>query len=582
MTTPMRPDPLGYLASDLESLKRDGLYRHLRVLAGEQAAETVVDGREVINLSSNNYLGLTTHPRLRERAIEAVRRYGVGSGSVRTIAGTMRLHMELEERLAAFKQTEAVVVFQSGFTANAGTVSSILTKDDVVISDELNHASIIDGCRLSRASIKVFPHKDVEAARQILRSLPGDQRKLLITDGVFSMDGDLGPLPALCELAEEFGCIMMVDDAHASGVFGRHGRGTVDHFGVHGRVDVQVGTLSKAIGVLGGYVAGSRALVEFLYHRARPFLFSTSHPPAVAAACIAALDVLTEEPTIIDRLWDNTRFFKAGLQALGFDTGVSESPITPVIVGEATLATQLSDRLFARGVFAQSIGFPTVARGRARVRTIVTATHTREELQRALDAFGPDRHARYKKWCDDYFFLRHRNEPRGVGGIFFDRLTVGPDGTFEELLAFVQAVGEDLAAAPDASGRAAVTKLGHHGSYQPSYRTSSGAGSPAGTPSRPEASVLPLASSSSLLQLRSLPPDAHRRDGPPVHVAGSGPVRRDRYDGRGLLRELPRLVRGRPHQPPPRLRLDVSRHGGRGVHAAGRRSALRVPPARAV
>jgi glycine C-acetyltransferase len=388
MTTPMRPDPLGYLASDLESLKRDGLYRHLRVLAGEQAAETVVDGREVINLSSNNYLGLTTHPRLRERAIEAVRRYGVGSGSVRTIAGTMRLHMELEERLAAFKQTEAVVVFQSGFTANAGTVSSILTKDDVVISDELNHASIIDGCRLSRASIKVFPHKDVEAARQILRSLPGDQRKLLITDGVFSMDGDLGPLPALCELAEEFGCIMMVDDAHASGVFGRHGRGTVDHFGVHGRVDVQVGTLSKAIGVLGGYVAGSRALVEFLYHRARPFLFSTSHPPAVAAACIAALDVLTEEPTIIDRLWDNTRFFKAGLQALGFDTGVSESPITPVIVGEATLATQLSDRLFARGVFAQSIGFPTVARGRARVRTIVTATHTREELQRALDAFA--------------------------------------------------------------------------------------------------------------------------------------------------------------------------------------------------
>jgi glycine C-acetyltransferase len=267
-------------------------------------------------------------------------------------------------------------------------VSSILTKDDVVVSDELNHASIIDGCRLSRATVKVFPHKDVDAARQILRSLPASQRALLITDGVFSMDGDLGPLPALCALAEEYGCIMMVDDAHASGVFGRDGRGTVDHFEMHGRVDIQVGTLSKAIGVLGGYVAGSRALIDFLCHRARPFLFSTSHPPAVAAACIAALDVLLEEPQIIEQLWDNTRFFKAGLAALGFDTGLSESPITPVIVGDAALAMTLSDRLFARGVFAQGIGFPTVARGRARVRTIVTATHTREQLQFALDAFA--------------------------------------------------------------------------------------------------------------------------------------------------------------------------------------------------
>jgi glycine C-acetyltransferase len=257
-----------------------------------------------------------------------------------------------------------------------------------VVSDALNHASIIDGARLSRAEIKVFPHKDVGAARQILRALPTTQRKLLITDGVFSMDGDLGPLPALCSLAEEFGCIMMVDDAHASGVFGHNGRGTVDHFQVHGRVDVQVGTLSKAIGVLGGYVAGTRALIDFLYHRARPFLFSTSHPPAVAAACIAAIDVLMEEPALIDRLWENTRFFKAGLQQLGFDTGMSESPITPVIVGEGSLAMTLSDRLFARGVFAQGIGFPTVARDKARVRTIVTATHTRDELQFALDAFG--------------------------------------------------------------------------------------------------------------------------------------------------------------------------------------------------
>jgi glycine C-acetyltransferase len=382
-----RSDPLAYLSSEIAALKQDGLYRRLRVLEGEQRPESTVDGHRVVNLSSNNYLGLTTHPRLEARALEAIRTYGVGSASVRTIAGTMTLHMELERRLAEFKQTEAVVVFQSGFTANAGTVSSILTPDDVVVSDELNHASIIDGCRLSRAAIKVFPHKDVDAARAILRGLPASQRTILITDGVFSMDGDVAPLPALCALAEEFGCIMMVDDAHASGVFGRNGRGTIDHFGVHGRVDVQVGTLSKAIGVLGGYVAGSRTLIDFLHHRARPFLFSTSHPPAVTAACLAAIDVLLEEPKLIERLWDNTRFFKAGLQALGFNTGASESPITPVIVGDGALAMTLSDRLFDQGVFAQGIGFPTVAKGKARVRTIVTATHTREELQRALDAF---------------------------------------------------------------------------------------------------------------------------------------------------------------------------------------------------
>ncbi|HMF95443.1 MAG TPA: aminotransferase class I/II-fold pyridoxal phosphate-dependent enzyme, partial [Vicinamibacterales bacterium] len=287
----------------------------------------------------------------------------------------------------AFKQTEAVVVFQSGFAANAGTVAAVLTKDDVVVSDELNHASIIDGSRLSRATIKVFPHKDVDGARKILKQLPASQRRLLITDGVFSMDGDLGAVPDLCAVAEEFGCIMMVDDAHASGVFGRNGRGTIDHFGVHGRVDIQVGTLSKAIGALGGYVAGSRSLIEFLYHRARPFLFSTSHPPAVAAACIAAIDVLEQEPQIIDRLWENTRFFKSGLQALGFNTGLSDSPITPVIVGEGALAMKLSDRLFEDGVFAQGIAYPTVARDKARVRTIVTATHTRDELQFAIDVF---------------------------------------------------------------------------------------------------------------------------------------------------------------------------------------------------
>jgi glycine C-acetyltransferase len=383
----MRTDPLGYLGDELNSLKNQNLFRRFRVLDGEQKAHSSFDHRSVVNLSSNNYLGLTTHPRLRARALEAIETYGVGSGSVRTIAGTMAIHMELERRLAEFKQVEAVVVFQSGFTANAGTVAAILTKDDVVISDELNHASIIDGCRLSRATVKVFPHKDVDAARRIIRGLPPAQRRLLITDGVFSMDGDLGPLPALCDLAEETGCIMMVDDAHASGVFGRHGRGTIDHFGVHGRVDVQVGTLSKAIGALGGYVAGNRNLIEFLYHRARPFLFSTSHPPAVAAACIAALDVLLEEPEIMERLWDNTRFFKTGLERLGFNTGISESPITPVIAGDSAVANALSDRLFTAGVFAQAIGYPTVARDKARVRTIVTATHTREDLQFALDAF---------------------------------------------------------------------------------------------------------------------------------------------------------------------------------------------------
>jgi glycine C-acetyltransferase len=380
-------DPLAYLAGELDALRRQGLYRRTRVLEGEQKAKATFDGRQVVNLSSNNYLGLTTHPNVRARAIDATRRFGVGAGSVRAIAGTMALHTELEARLAAFKETEAAVVFQSGFAANAGTVAAILTRDDVVVSDELNHASIIDGCRLSRAAIKVYRHRDVADARRALAALPAGRRALLITDGVFSMDGDLGPLPALCALAEEYGCIMMVDDAHASGVFGRNGRGTIDHFGVHGRVHVQVGTLSKAVGALGGYVAGSRTLVDFLQQRARPFLFSTSHPPGVAAACLAALDVLVEEPELIERLWSNTRFFQAGLAAAGFDTGASESPITPIIVGDASLAMRLSDRLFDLGVFAQGIGFPTVPQGRARIRAIVTATHTHDELQFALDAF---------------------------------------------------------------------------------------------------------------------------------------------------------------------------------------------------
>jgi glycine C-acetyltransferase len=381
-------NPLAFLDEALDSMRAEGLYRKLRVLDGEQKSRATFDGREVINLSSNNYLGLTTHPKLREAAIRAVQTLGAGSGSVRTIAGTMDLHMELERKIAAFKKTEASVVFQSGFAANAGTVSALLGKDDLILSDELNHASIIDGARLSRATIRVFPHKDVNALRALLEETASVKRRLVITDGVFSMDGDIAPLREIAALAREHGAIMMVDDAHASGVLGKNGRGTIDHFGVHGQVDIQVGTLSKAIGVLGGYVCGTKSLIEYLYHRARPFLFSTSHPPAVAAACMAAFEVLEQEPERIERLWSNTNRFRAGLKRLGFDTGMSETPIIPILVGEADRAMRLSDRAFERGVFAQGIGFPTVAKGKARLRTIVTATHTEEELDKALEILG--------------------------------------------------------------------------------------------------------------------------------------------------------------------------------------------------
>jgi glycine C-acetyltransferase len=381
-------NPLLYLHEQLEQWRAEGTYQRLRILESASQAVSTFDGKPVVNLASNNYLGLTTHPKLREAALDAVRRFGVGSGAVRTISGTMSIHMQLEERIAAFKNVEACVVFQSGFAANAGTVSAILGPDDHIVSDELNHASIIDGCRLSRAKIHVFPHKDAAAAKKILAELDGvSGRKLLITDGVFSMDGDIGALPGLVEAAERHGAMMMVDDAHSSGVLGRAGRGTVDHFGLHGRVHIQVGTLSKAIGVLGGYVCGSRDLIEFLYHRARPFLFSTSHPPAVAAACMAAFDVLEQEPELIERLWENTRYFKAGLTAAGLQTGASETPITPVMAGDAALAHRLSRELFEEGVFATGIGFPTVPKGKARVRTIVSAGHSRAELDRALEAF---------------------------------------------------------------------------------------------------------------------------------------------------------------------------------------------------
>jgi glycine C-acetyltransferase len=380
-----------YLTQQLDTLKANGTYFKLRVLEDEQAAVCTYDGKQVINLASNNYLGLTNHPKLREAAIAATQKYGVGSGAVRTIAGTMRIHLELEEKIARFKNVEACVVFQSGFAANAGTVSAILGKDDFIISDELNHASIIDGARLSRAKIKVFRHKDTNHAEELLKEIehePG--HKLLITDGVFSMDGDIGPVDKLCDLAEKYGAIMMVDDAHASGVLGRNGRGSVDHFHCHGRVDIQVGTLSKAIGSLGGYVCGSRDLIEYLYHRARPFLFSTSHPPSVAATCIAAFDLLENEPERIARLWDNTRYFKSQLAAAGFDIGgkstpASETPITPIIIGDGKRTMEFSKALFRGGVMATGIAFPTVPEGKARIRTIVTSEHTRSQLDQALD-----------------------------------------------------------------------------------------------------------------------------------------------------------------------------------------------------
>jgi glycine C-acetyltransferase len=377
---------LAYLTQQLENWRQAGTYQHLREL--ESACEPIArfDGKEVINLASNNYLGLANHPKLVEAEVEAARHYGAGSGAVRTISGTMTLHNELERRIAQFKNVEACVVFQSGFAANAGTVAAILTPEDHIISDELNHASIIDGCRLSKAKIHVFRHRDAAHAEEKLAALSNQSgHKLLITDGVFSMDGDIGILPQLTDLAERHGAIMMVDDAHASGVLGRNGRGTVDHFNLHGRVDIQVGTLSKAVGVLGGYVCGSRDLIEFLHHRARPFLFSTSHPPAVAAACLAAFDILEQEPERIEKLWSNTRFFQSALHANGLSTGASETPITPIMVGAAATAHAFSRALFDEGVFATGIGFPTVAEGKARIRTIVTSAHSEDVLSHAVE-----------------------------------------------------------------------------------------------------------------------------------------------------------------------------------------------------
>ena len=396
MGSASRPNPLAFLDEDLAALRERHLYRPLRIMSSAQGPIVSLDDRRVISLSSNDYLGLSHHPRMKRAAIEAVKQFGTGSGAVRTIAGTMTLHESLEAELAAFKHTEAVLTFQSGFSANTGVIPTITGETDLIVSDELNHASIIDGMRLSKAPRKVFRHADVDSLREVLRQAVEQGRDgagapyrliLVVTDGVFSMDGDIAPLPGIVEAAEAYGAAVMVDDAHASGVLGKDGRGSVSHFGLEGRVAIQVGTLSKAMGVLGGYVAGSQALRDILIQRARPFLFSTSHPPAVAAACREAIAIMQEEPELIERLWANTRRFKAELARLGFDIGRSETPITPVMLGDSETTIRFSNRLFEEGVFGTSVVFPTVSLDRARIRTIVTASHTDELLDQAVAAF---------------------------------------------------------------------------------------------------------------------------------------------------------------------------------------------------
>lgn len=375
------------LEGELDTLKQKHMFRQLRVVNGEEKPVCNIDGKTVINLSSNNYLGLTTHPHLREAAMEAIRTHGVGTAAVRSIIGTMDLHMELERRMAIFKHTEATIAFQSGFTSNQAVIQSLMEEGDAIISDELNHASIIDGIRLSKASRFIYKHLDLNDLEDKLKQAQNLRTKIIITDGVFSMDGDIAPLRDIVELAERYGAATYVDDAHASGVLGRNGRGSVDHWDLNGRVDVQIGTFSKAFGAQGGYVAGIQPLRDFLIHKARPFLFSNALPPSVIATCLAGLDVLENEPQLIDKLWENTRYFKGALAKLGFDIGHSETPITPVIVGSGERAFQLSDRLFQEGVFAQGIGYPTVPEAKSRVRTIVTAAHTKENLDTAIATF---------------------------------------------------------------------------------------------------------------------------------------------------------------------------------------------------
>ncbi len=384
----MSDNKTAWIDEEIARLKQEGLFTHIRTLGSAQGAWLIVDGKRVLNFSSNNYLGLANHPRLVEAAKQAMDKYGVGPAAVRTIAGTMELHVELERRLAAFKGAEAAITFQSGFTANLATIPALVGRGDVIFSDRLNHASIIDGCRLSRAKIVAFEHGDVDDLRRKIAAESEYGRRLIVTDGVFSMDGDIAPLPALYEVAREHGILLMVDDAHGEGVLGRGGRGIVDHFDLHGKVDIEVGTLSKAFGVVGGVVAGTQAIVDWLRQRGRPFLFSSAMTVPDVAACIAAVDVLEESTELVDRLWSNAEYFKKGMNALGFDTGHTQTPIVPVMLGEAPLAQKFSKRLFEEGVFAMAIGYPTVPRGLARIRVMNSATHTIADLDQALEIFA--------------------------------------------------------------------------------------------------------------------------------------------------------------------------------------------------
>ncbi len=384
----MPEEKLSWIEDELKTLGEQGLLTTIRSLGSAQGARIIVDGQSVLNFCSNNYLGLANDPRLQEAAKKAIDQWGVGPGAVRTIAGTMDLHLELERRLAAFKGVEATISFQSGFSANLATIPALVGKGDMIFSDALNHASIIDGCRLSRASIKAYQHNNVDDLRRVVAANNGQYRRaLLVTDGVFSMDGDLAPLDKLIDVAQEHKLIFMVDDAHGEGVVGRGGRGIVDHFGLHGQVDVEIGTLSKAFGVVGGYVAGKQIIIDWLRQRGRPFLFSSAVTPADVAACIAAVDILEENTSLVDKLWKNGDYFKAGMQELGFDTGVSQTPITPVMLGDAALTQKFSGRLFEEGVFGTAIAFPTVPQGKARIRVMISAAHSQRDLDEALSAF---------------------------------------------------------------------------------------------------------------------------------------------------------------------------------------------------
>jgi len=377
-----------WIQQEIDSLKSQGLYNNIRTIGSPQGAWLVVDGKKVLNFCSNNYLGLANHPALTAAAKKATDEMGVGPAAVRSIAGTMSLHVELEKRLAQFKGVEAAITFQSGFTANLATVPALVGKEDVIFSDRLNHASIIDGCRLSGAKIIAYEHNDVNSLEeQIKANLKDFRRALIITDGVFSMDGDIAPLPAIYEVAQKYDILLMVDDAHGEGVLGKGGRGIVDHFGLHGKVDVEIGTMSKAFGVVGGIVAGKSVIIEWLRQRGRPFLFSSAVTVPDAAACLAAVDLLEDSTQLVDKLWDNARYFKAEMKTLGFNTGVSETPITPVMLGEAPLAQQFSRELFEAGVFAMSIGYPTVPQGKARIRVMISAAHSKDDLDKGLEAF---------------------------------------------------------------------------------------------------------------------------------------------------------------------------------------------------